>query len=63
MLEWLPERHGIDFRPGDHSEFDPGVIEWNGLLLDGWKPLKPNQGPRRRKRPEGPPTGCASGTP
>jgi hypothetical protein len=37
----------IDWKPGRYQRhyeafatpFDPGVVEWDGLLLDGWKPL------------------------
>jgi hypothetical protein len=36
VIAWKPERHGRDYRAG-HRDFGGGVIEWDGLLLDGWK--------------------------
>jgi len=38
MIDWEPERHGTDYKAG-HRDLGDGVIEWDGLLLDGWKPL------------------------
>jgi hypothetical protein len=38
VIDWRPERHGADYKAG-HRDFGDGVIEWDGLLLDGWKPL------------------------
>lgn len=37
VIDWQPERHGKDYRAG-HRDFDDGVVEWDGLLLDGWLP-------------------------
>lgn len=37
---WNPERHGRDWRRHGHHDFGDGVIEWDGLLLDGWKPRR-----------------------
>jgi hypothetical protein len=34
LLDWKPE-WAADYRRWA-SEFDTGVIEWDGLLLDGW---------------------------
>src|SRR4029450_9408033 len=36
-IDWEPERHGTDYKAG-HRNFGDGVIEWDGLLLDRWKP-------------------------
>jgi hypothetical protein len=38
MIDWEPERHGTDYKAG-HRDLGDGVIEWDGLLLDGWKRL------------------------
>jgi hypothetical protein len=35
-IEWEPERHGKDYQ-GGHHDFGNSVVEWDGLLLDGWK--------------------------
>jgi hypothetical protein len=37
-FEWVPEKHQADYERYA-SEFGPGVIDWDGLLLDGWRPL------------------------
>jgi hypothetical protein len=37
-FEWKPE-WAEDFRKAAATEFNPGVINWDGLLLDGWRPL------------------------
>jgi hypothetical protein len=37
-IDWEPERHGTDYKAG-HRGLGDGVVEWDGLLLDGWKPL------------------------
>ena len=37
-FDWEPDRHGVDYEK-DARPFDPGVIAWDGLLLDGWEPL------------------------
>jgi regulatory Fis family protein len=36
-FEWVPERHIPHWEPVWEAE--PGVIAWDGLLLDGWRPL------------------------
>jgi hypothetical protein len=36
IVEWKPE-WASTWR--DHRDHEPGVVEWNGLLLDGWEPL------------------------
>ena len=36
-FEWVPERHMAHWEPVKDAE--PGVIAWDGLLLDGWPPL------------------------
>ncbi len=38
-FSWEPDRHGVDYEKHAHS-FEPGVIEWDGLLLDGWEPIE-----------------------
>ena len=38
-FEWLPEQHMPHWEP--FKEAEPGVIGWDGLLLDGWRPLPP----------------------
>ena len=58
VIDWKPERYQRHYE-AFATPFDPGVVEWNGLLLDGWKPLcPPRQGhaaaeepgrPRRRR--------------
>jgi len=35
-IEWRPERYLEHYRT-NAAPFEPGVIEWDGLLLDGWK--------------------------
>jgi hypothetical protein len=35
-IDWRPERY-LDHYRANSTPFDPGVIEWDGLLLDGWK--------------------------
>jgi hypothetical protein len=37
VLIWKPEWAG-DYRRWA-EEFDDGIIEWDGLLLDGWSPV------------------------
>ena len=37
VIEWQPERHGKDYQAG-HRDLGAGVVEWDGLLLDGWSP-------------------------
>jgi hypothetical protein len=41
MFEWVPAKYAAGYRR-HADDFEPGVVEWDGLLLDGWKPLKPN---------------------
>jgi hypothetical protein len=36
-FEWEP-RWAENYRQYA-DEFDPGVIEWDGRLLDGWRPV------------------------
>jgi hypothetical protein len=36
-FEWVPERHAAHWEPVWEAE--PGAIGWDGLLLDGWRPL------------------------
>lgn len=36
VFEWQPERYQRHYEAFATS-FGPGVVEWNGLLLDGWK--------------------------
>ncbi len=33
-IDWEPEQHGKDYKAG-HRDFGDGVVEWDGLLLDG----------------------------
>src|SRR4029453_9900643 len=40
VIDWEPERHGKDYKDG-HCDFGNGVIEWDGLPLDRWKPAVP----------------------
>lgn len=39
-IDWQPERYLEHFRRYAHLDFDPekGLAEWDGLLLDGWRP-------------------------
>ena len=36
VIEWDPQRHGRDWHQAGHCDFGNGIIEWDGLLLDGW---------------------------
>jgi hypothetical protein len=38
VFEWQPERWAAEYRQYA-SEHRPGVVNWDGLLLDGWRPL------------------------
>jgi hypothetical protein len=38
MFEWLPEKYREHYERYA-SAFRPGVVEWDGLLLDGGRPL------------------------
>jgi hypothetical protein len=38
VLEWEPERHGKDWHQGGHHDWGKGIVNWDGLLLDGWMP-------------------------
>jgi hypothetical protein len=38
MIEWEPELYQEHYDRYAHPDFSPGVTEWDGLLLDGWKP-------------------------
>jgi hypothetical protein len=38
---WEPERHGADWRRYPPRGPDArGVVDWDGLELDGWEPLQ-----------------------
>jgi hypothetical protein len=37
-FQWDPERWGDDFWVVSRFESE-GMIDWDGLLLDGWKPI------------------------
>jgi hypothetical protein len=37
IFEWVPERHIPYWELVKEAE--PGVIAWDGLLLDGWRPI------------------------
>lgn len=37
VIAWAPERHRENFKQ-HAAPFEPGVVAWDGLLLDGWKP-------------------------
>jgi len=39
VIDWNPERHGRNWQEHGHRDFGDGVIEWDGLLLDGWRPV------------------------
>jgi hypothetical protein len=39
MFKWVPAKYAAGYRQRA-DEFEPGVVERDGLLLDGWKPLK-----------------------
>ena len=37
-LQWQPEKWEAHFRR--YAEpWGPGVVNWDGMLLDGWRPL------------------------
>ena len=36
IIAWQSDRHAQNYRTW-HNDFGDGVIEWDGLLLDGWK--------------------------
>jgi hypothetical protein len=38
VIDWKPERHRKHYEQYAHPDFDPGVTEWDGRLLDGWRP-------------------------
>lgn len=38
VIEWEPGRHGRDYQVHGHHDLGDGVIAWDGLLLDGWRP-------------------------
>jgi hypothetical protein len=38
-FEWEPERWAEDYRQ-TAQQYRPGVMIWDCLLLDGWKPLR-----------------------
>jgi hypothetical protein len=40
MFRWEPERHGRDWQRSGPTPWRPGVVEWDGLLLDGWMPVE-----------------------
>ena len=42
VIAWEPERFLESFQKHAHP-FEPGVIEWDGLLLDSWR-LPSNEG-------------------
>jgi hypothetical protein len=37
-FEWMPERHCADYERYA-GPWGNGIINWDGLLLDGWRPL------------------------
>jgi hypothetical protein len=37
-LQWEPEHWADEFKQTS-VEWCPGVMSWNGMLLDGWQPL------------------------
>lgn len=37
VIDWKPELYQRHYERYAHPEFNPGVTEWDGLLLDGWK--------------------------
>jgi len=37
-FEWVPEKHRENYKR--YAEpWGNGMINWNGLLLDGWRPI------------------------
>jgi hypothetical protein len=38
LFEWLPDQWGEHYRQYAR-DFGYGLIEWDGLLLDGWRPI------------------------
>ena len=38
FFEWQPARHGPDYERYAQP-WKPGIVAWDGLLLDGWRPL------------------------
>lgn len=36
---WDRARHGRDWQRSPPAPWGPGVVEWDGLLLDGWRPI------------------------
>lgn len=39
-FRWDSERHGRDWQRSEPTPWRSGVIEWDGLLLDGWMPVE-----------------------
>ena len=37
-FEWMPEKWREHYE-SYASEHAPGIVSWDGLLLDGWRPL------------------------
>jgi hypothetical protein len=40
-FEWMPERHRADYERYAEPWGD-GIVVWDGLLLDGWRPMPLN---------------------
>jgi hypothetical protein len=38
IIDWEPERHGKNWDQHGYRDFGGGIVEWDGLLLDGWRP-------------------------
>jgi hypothetical protein len=34
-IEWQPKRHGQDWQQRGHRDWGDGLVDWDGLLLDG----------------------------
>jgi len=39
VVDWKPELYQEHYDQYAHPEFNPGVTEWDGRLLEGWKPV------------------------
>jgi hypothetical protein len=37
VINWKPELYQQHYDRYAHREFNPGVTEWDGLLLEGWR--------------------------
>ena len=38
-FQWRPEKWGADYEGIACKDFSPGIVEWDGLLLGGWRPM------------------------